>query len=460
MTQRASILSAALSHVGNVREHNEDAWFADEAAGVFLVCDGMGGHAAGEVASEIAIRTVRERWTSVEVSRAATAWAETGTAEAKRALLGALRDGAHAAHKAISAEAEADTHKRGMGTTFVGVMVVGGDAILSHAGDSRAYLVREGIAMQLTEDHTLLAKLLAAGIDVDVEGDGARFKTMLTNALGIGTEPHASTFVVPLTDGDRILLCSDGVSEYVAEAEVGEVLTRASSPSRAAQQLIDMSLARGGHDNATVIVLKVVEVGAHVRSAELLRKDDDAVAACVLFGRLSPQKRLRALRVAIGRDLGAGEVVPAHTLGDRVTWVVIDGQVARDGATLGVGALLYPESLIPDRPMVERDRLYRTTTEIRGLVLRSDDFQELCADDPELAEPLLEGLAAAIGAQAAASASSSGRLPRARTAPAEAQADADPADATGAEKGERAEKTAAPEGEGTGEGATGSTAED
>src|SRR6185503_3872619 len=198
MTKRASIVAAAVTHVGNVREHNEDANHVDEGAGLFLVCDGMGGHAAGEVASALAIKVVKDAWTSTEVGRAATAWAETGTAEAKRALLAAVRAGAHAAHAAISAESDADVQKRGMGTTFVGVLVVGSDAVMVHAGDSRAYLVREGIAMQLTEDHTLLAKLLAAGIDVDVDGDGARFKTMLTNALGIGSEPHASTFVVPL----------------------------------------------------------------------------------------------------------------------------------------------------------------------------------------------------------------------------------------------------------------------
>jgi PPM family protein phosphatase len=416
MTQRATILAAAVTHVGNVREHNEDAWFFDESAGVFLVCDGMGGHAAGEVASELAIKTVRETWTSAAVGRAATAWAETGTADAKRALLAALRDGAHAAHRAISSEADADPHKKGMGTTFVGVMVVGGDAVLAHAGDSRAYLVREGIAMQLTEDHTLLAKLLGAGIDVDVDGDGARFKTMLTNALGIGNEPHASTFLIPLTDGDRLLLCSDGISEYVEEAEVGEVLSRAANPQRAAQQLVDMALTRGGQDNATAIVLRVVEVGAHVRSAELLRKDDAASAACGLYAKLTPQKRLRAQRIAIARDLGRGEIVPAHTLGDRVAWIVLEGEVERDGVRVGPGALLYPESLIPDRPMIERDRLYRTAAPVRGLVLRSDDFQEVCADDPELAEPLLEGLTTAMSASAAASSS---RLPRAATAPTE-----------------------------------------
>jgi hypothetical protein len=296
-----------------------------------------------------------------------------------------------------------------MGTTFVGALVIGADAVMVHAGDSRAYLVREGIAMQLTEDHTLLAKLLAAGIDVDVDGDGSRFKTMLTNALGIGTEPNASTFLVPLTDGDRVLLCSDGISEYIAEAEIGEVLTRAPSPSRAAQQLVDMALARGGHDNATAVVFKVVEAGASKRAPEQLRKDDAAVARCTLYARLSLQKRLRALRIAIARDVPANEIVPAHTLGDRVAWVVLEGEVTRDGVRHGPGALLYPESLLPDRSPVERDKLYKTAGEIRALVVRSDDFQELCGDDPELAELILEGLATAIGEQLV--------KPRAKTPP-------------------------------------------
>ena len=123
-----------------------------------------------------------------------------------------------AAHDAILAEAERDRGKSGMGTTLVGAMVVGSELVFAHAGDSRAYIVRDGIAMQLTEDHTLLARLLAAGIDVDVSGDGARFRSMLTNALGIGQECKVSTFVVPLADGDRFLLCSDGITEYVAGA--------------------------------------------------------------------------------------------------------------------------------------------------------------------------------------------------------------------------------------------------
>jgi serine/threonine protein phosphatase PrpC len=400
---RASIVGAAATHVGKVREHNEDAHFLDAETGLFIVCDGMGGHAAGEVASALAIRTLRARWSDGTTQRASDTWIACGTAEAKKALLGVVRDGVLAAHDAIIEEAERDEAKKGMGTTVVGGLIVGGELVFAHAGDSRAYIVRDGIAMQLTEDHTLLSRLLAAGIDVDVSGDGARFRSMLTNALGIGQECKVSTFVVPLADGDRFMLCSDGISEYVTEAEVGEVLTKQPSPARAAQKLVDMALDRGGGDNATAVVVRVLEAGETPVSAEQRRRDDLSIGLCGLWGtRISPQQRLRALRIAIPRDYAAEEKLPAHTLGDRVAWIIVEGELVQDGEPVGPGGLLYPQSLIATSQMPGKDGLAVAKTEVRALALRADDFRELCEDDAELGEALLEGLSAVIASQAPA----------------------------------------------------------
>ena len=303
MAGRASIVGAAVTHVGKVRDHNEDAHFFDVDAGLFVVCDGMGGHAAGEVASALAVSTVRARWLDVHVRRLADAWLVQGTAETRKQLFGALRAGVVAAHDLIIAEGNKDEAKSGMGTTLVGALAVGNELVFAHAGDSRAYLVRDGIAMQLTEDHTLLSRLLAAGIDVDVSGEGARFRSMLTNALGIGQECKVATFVVPLADGDRFLLCSDGISEYVPEAEVGTVLSFEPTPVRAAERLVQLALARGGADNATALVIGVVEAGVTRRSSEHRRLDEDAIQRCPLWApKITPQQRLRALRIAIQRD--------------------------------------------------------------------------------------------------------------------------------------------------------------
>ncbi|HEX7838941.1 MAG TPA: protein phosphatase 2C domain-containing protein, partial [Kofleriaceae bacterium] len=166
MAGRASIVGAAATHVGKVRDHNEDAHFLDVDLGVFLVCDGMGGHAAGEVASDLAIQAIRREWSGQALHEAVERWLDRGTPDAKKELIEAIRGGVVAAHAAILAEAGRDETKSGMGTTLVGAVIVGGDLVFAHAGDSRAYLVRDGISMQLTEDHTLLARLLAAGIDV------------------------------------------------------------------------------------------------------------------------------------------------------------------------------------------------------------------------------------------------------------------------------------------------------
>ena len=400
MVGRASIVGAAATHVGNVRDHNEDSHFIDCDLGLFLVCDGMGGHAAGEVASDLAIRALREQWGGEELHDVSEQWLERGTPEAKKRLLDTLRAGVIAAHDSIIAEADRDETKSGMGTTLVGAVIVGGELVFAHAGDSRAYLVRDGISMQLTEDHTLLARLLAAGIDVDVSGEGSRFRSMLTNALGIGDEVKVSTFVVPLADGDRFLLCSDGVSEYVPENEVGDVLTKQPSPARAAQRLIDLALERGGGDNATAVVIRVLEAGETPLPAEQRKKDDTAIHACPLWGRrMTPQQRLRALRIAIPRDHNFGEKLPPHALGDRVAWIILEGELVQDGEPVGPGALVYPESLLSTRealPPPPRDALAITRSDVRALAIRADDFRELCEDDGELGETLLDSLAAMI----------------------------------------------------------------
>jgi serine/threonine protein phosphatase PrpC len=392
-----TFVAGAATHVGNVREHNEDAHLVDADRGSFAVCDGMGGHAAGEVASGIAIATVRERWAGPEVRGAIDRWSKEGTPEARRRLVEALRASVLAAHATIISESEGDLTKRGMGTTFVGAVIAGGDAIFAHAGDSRAYLVRDRIAMQLTEDHTLLARLAAAGIDVTGQGEESRWKGVLTNALGIGDRTTVATFVLPLDPGDRLLFCSDGVTEYVTEKEVGEVLTEQPSPARAAQRLIEIALERGGADNATAVVVKVLEVGTTRIPAEKRAKDSEVLAKSAWLGRLSVPQRLRVMKIALERELATDERIPQVSLGDRVAWLVLDGHAHRDGVLLGPGDLIYPESLLPDRPAIDKDGLASPAGPIRALAFRRDDFGELTVDDADLAEPLFASLAKILG---------------------------------------------------------------
>ncbi|MEZ4400392.1 MAG: protein phosphatase 2C domain-containing protein [Kofleriaceae bacterium] len=390
---RASIVAAVATDVGNVRDHNEDANLVAADDGIFIVCDGMGGHAAGEVASALGVRVTREHWLAPAVQRAAAAWVSAGTLEARRAFLTAVKNGVMAAHRTICAQAEDDPSKHGMGTTFTGVVIAGDDAVLAHAGDSRAYLVRDGIAMQLTEDHTLLARLLASGMPIAEGPNTARWKGVITNALGFGDETRVVTFIVPLSDGDRLLLCSDGISEYVDEAEIGEVLVAAPSPARAAQRLVELALERGGEDNATALVIKVVEVGETPIPAARRQLDSDALARCPLFEPLSPQQRLRAARIAIVRDVSAGEVLAEAAIGSRVAWAILDGEVVQNGVTLGSGTLLYPEALLGQGAPRKADALAVAVDDVRVMAIRGDDFAELAGEDPDLAELMYAALA-------------------------------------------------------------------
>jgi serine/threonine protein phosphatase PrpC len=386
---KTRVTAGETSHVGNVRPHNEDAHLALADAGRFLVCDGMGGHAAGEVASALAVDVVARRW--AELDAAVAGWGDGGVAAARRALFRSLRAGVLAAHEQIVADSLADLRKRGMGTTFVGLQIAGGHGIVCHAGDSRAYLVRDGHAEQLTEDHTLLARLAAAGVDVAAVGDNSRWRGVLTNALGIGEYTRVAMLALPLAAGDRFLLCSDGVSEYVSLDEVGAVLSAQASPARAAAHLVDLALERGGADNATAIVVHVAIDGAP--SAAQRRRDDDVLARCRLLERLSSPQRLRALRIATEHTIAAGAPLPATTADDRLAWIVLDGEVERGGAVVRPGALLYPESLLVDRPPLDARSQGTARTAVRALAIGRDDFGEITVDEPDLAEPLFQALA-------------------------------------------------------------------
>jgi serine/threonine protein phosphatase PrpC len=388
----STVIAAGISDVGRVRDHNEDSFHVDADAGVFVVADGMGGHAAGEVASKLAVDTVASSWSSAGIQRQLRQVAQRGDAETRQALVGSLRQSVLAAHLAILERGEAEPDKAGMGTTLTAFAIAGSEAFFAHAGDSRAYLVRDRIPLLLSEDHTILARMRAVGIEKGVEEGPApeRFRGILTNSLGVG-DARVATFILPIYSGDRIVLCTDGVHDYVSEVELGEVVSAAPSPARACQGLISMALERGGADNATVITAKVMEADETHVPIEVIERDDRAVASCKLFAELSGQERLRALRVTTPREYEPGERIPRAALEDRVTYVVLDGRVSFDGTELSAGGLLYPESLVSGA--ANRGGVAEAVDKVRLLMIRRNDFQELCDDDTDLGVKLLGNVA-------------------------------------------------------------------
>ena len=236
-----------LTHAGKVRQNNEDALLVGEGEDetLFVVADGIGGFEAGEVASSLAVDVLKGLQPDESFKAAIV--------EANRRIVAAGRG---------------DEKLSGMGTTVVAIRFSGkqGEPVaeVAHVGDSRAYLRRSGDMNPITEDHSLVAELVRSG---DLTRDQAAEhpqKNLITRALGADDEVDVDTAILPIEAGDRILLCSDGLSDMVSEAGISEILAEfPDDPERAARGLLSAALDAGGNDNITVVVVDVKERPAH-----------------------------------------------------------------------------------------------------------------------------------------------------------------------------------------------------
>lgn len=232
------LIHGAASDVGLVRTQNEDSYLV--GPGVFAVCDGMGGALAGEVASETACRHLMQLHP------------ETDSADK-------LVDAVRRANAEIFARSLGEPALAGMGTTLTAAMRQGDTLVFAHVGDSRAYLLRAGRLQQLTEDHSLVAELVRQGRITPQEAAVHPHRSVITRALGTEQEVPPDLVSVPLQVGDRIVICSDGVSGLVPDEQIGQVLAAVPDPEAAARSLVAEAIARGGDDNATAVVVFVVD---------------------------------------------------------------------------------------------------------------------------------------------------------------------------------------------------------
>lgn len=237
---------AGLSDVGRCREVNQDTFVVDEALGLFAVADGMGGHAAGEVASDLAIHAVAHSLRSHNPDHAS--WSAD---EACALLRQALREG----NRRIVESVESRTEWRGMGTTLVAMVRIAGEAVIAHVGDSRAYRLRGAEFNQLTSDHSLVNEQVKAGILTPEQAQRSPYRNIVTRALGNQPEVQVDLIRTPVEAGDIFILCSDGLSGMLSDEEIRGVLERdGTTPQVACRRLVDQANANGGEDNITVIV--------------------------------------------------------------------------------------------------------------------------------------------------------------------------------------------------------------
>ncbi len=246
--------SASATNVGRKRKSNEDAYLSDDALGFYAVADGMGGHNAGEVASQEAVETVfgMVRRGS-DVLRALEA-GEVNPSTVRRAQR-LLESAVQAATYMIFGLAQSRPDTAGMGTTLSALTVSGDIGVTAQVGDSRVYLVRDGAASQLTEDHTLIAWQIKQGLITPDEAAFSPHKNVITRAVGSREYVQVDTLCFPVRPDDIFLLCSDGLHGYLETEEITALV--ADGPDIAVDKLIDLANERGGRDNITAVVVQI-----------------------------------------------------------------------------------------------------------------------------------------------------------------------------------------------------------
>ena len=232
----ATTMFGSRTDVGCVREQNEDSLVV--APPLFVVADGMGGHEAGEVASEIAVTTIQE-------------------CAPEHADADALGQAVRQANRDIMDAALSGRGRPGMGTTCTAAMLEGSRLVIAQVGDSRAYLLHGGLLTQLTRDHSLMANMIEAGQITPEEARVHPNRSVITRALGNEADTVPDLYEINVEAGDRLLICSDGLTSMVEDDGIAAIMNRQPAPQRCASMLVNEAIAAGGTDNVTVIVADV-----------------------------------------------------------------------------------------------------------------------------------------------------------------------------------------------------------
>lgn len=260
----------ARSDTGRVRENNEDSYRLSSELDLYVLSDGMGGQAAGEVASRLATEAIVAHCRAARRNTSLAMFGERleGVSAASNRLASAIR----LANREICDAAGRSASHRGMGATIVAAWFHDGLMTLAHVGDSRAYRLRSGELEQLTKDHSFVAEQVRHGVMSEHEADASSMQSVLLRALGVESEVEVDIDEQLVLEGDTILLCSDGLTRELSDAQIAAVLAEAHDSEDAAERLVDLANHAGGGDNITVIVLRASKAaGPLARLSRLFR---------------------------------------------------------------------------------------------------------------------------------------------------------------------------------------------
>ena len=389
---------AAATDIGRTRTHNEDNFLIDKKLRLFLVADGMGGHAAGEVASSIAVHEIRDAIYNNRdlIDRYRVDHPGVQSYE----ILQVLEHAVQAACGAVHARAQIEQDKRGMGTTATVLLIAGsGDHLrgfIAHVGDSRVYLARQNQCHVLTEDHSLMNELVRRGKlnREQIESSPYKqYKNAVTRAVGVYSSVEVDTFDFDILPGDRFMLCSDGMYAYLDEEALPHQLAEG-EVKEVPKKLVDSANAGGGHDNITAVVIRVGETS----STEIAPRTNEVslklevLKGMQMFRYLSYKELVRVSNIAEMIELTTDQVVfGAGQPGDSM-YVVLSGTVRlakgeKMVAELGKG-MHFGEMALVDRSV--RSLTATGSEGTRLLVITRKDFYDIIKREPASAVKMLE----------------------------------------------------------------------
>lgn len=389
------IQAAHCTDVGRERTLNEDYCLVDPALGLYVVCDGMGGHAAGEIASRTAASTVQSYVREREGLLRAIDRGEQPI-EAAAAM---MREAVETASRTIYEMGKSDRGKQGMGTTCVALLVRGGKGVMAHVGDSRLYLVRQARLYQLSEDHTFIQEALRCGMLTPEQAKQSEHHNIVTRAVGPLERVIVDTLVFDLLVDDTLLLCSDGLHGYLGEGQELPLLLAPQDLDALSRRLIELANERGGSDNITAVVVRAGSQGApseeDTQRTTIVNQTFDTLQHVDLFAELTMPELVRVSNACRSVELAEGAIVIQEGEQSETLFLLIEGtvEVLRNGnklAELGPGSHFGEMALLSQRA---RSATVRTRASSRLLALDRQQFYALLQQDSVLAGKFLWRLA-------------------------------------------------------------------
>lgn len=380
----------AATDVGRVRDHNEDNFLVDKNLNLFVVADGMGGHAAGEVASAIAVNTMRD---VVRQNKDLIEAYKEGSQIASSSDVSTLLE--HAVQKAcleIHETAQRETEKRGMGTTLSALLVIGNRGFIAHVGDSRVYMLRAGRVIQLTEDHSLINELIKRGKLTKEEAAKSPYQNAVTRAVGVYESVEVDTIEFDVLPGDQFLLASDGLTGYLGAEDISPVFDDAGDIKDIPSSFIELANQRGGKDNITNIVVRMFDPEG--KAAEMIKEINlkiETIRSMPLFKFLSYQELVKIMNITQALEVEPKQSIIKEGDEGEELYIILAGEVKvhkqetdivtlRDGDHFGEMALITKAARSADVTAVKHTKLLR--------IVRPDFFQ-IIRNEPALATKLL-----------------------------------------------------------------------